>query len=376
MTFSIEIAKQDLEAALRVASITVGSGTDLSGHYLFRLRNGQPEVLSYDMRMFSRAPLKANVDGAEGDAFTVEAWRLDKWVSSVGDGVLTLTSSEKGEVVIKGPRSRNKLRSLDPSKYPYWDGMVSNAATVGEIVPGVLHRALSLSRSFVSGDENRPELCQVESHNGDLQATNRRAVSSIRIRDLSSMRLRLPGKEIGNVLKFLSEKTTQEQKVVVQDATRAEGGGSATLFLRPDGSYVGVSRPTAAMPQIPLEIKDTTIKLNIDVDEFMGAVRVLLASAPKGHEMVGFSSQGGALVVSMPSDAGGEDTFPLVNSTETNLQDIKFSLGYSYVKMLSDLFGQVKLEFGVHLHAKSGYVSYAHDDPESGAHYYTVFLWQ
>ena len=56
---NIEVAKSDLEDALKVTSTTVGSGTDLSSHYLFRLRGGKAEVLSYDMRVFSGAPFTA-----------------------------------------------------------------------------------------------------------------------------------------------------------------------------------------------------------------------------------------------------------------------------------------------------------------------------
>ena len=80
----LTVAKSDLEEALKVSSLTVGSGSDLSSHYLFRVQEGEVEILSYDMRVFSRAPLQATVEGDE-DAFTVEAWRLDKWVASVGD---------------------------------------------------------------------------------------------------------------------------------------------------------------------------------------------------------------------------------------------------------------------------------------------------
>ena len=65
---NIEVAKKDLEVALKVASTTVGSGSDLSSHYLFRFREGQAEVLSYDMRVFSRAPFTATVDAPHLEA--------------------------------------------------------------------------------------------------------------------------------------------------------------------------------------------------------------------------------------------------------------------------------------------------------------------
>ena len=379
---NIEVAKSDLEAALKVVSTTVGSGADLSSHFLFRFHDGQTEVLSFDMRVFSRSPFTSNcVEGGDGDAFTVEAWRLDNWISSVGDGVLTLASDEKGEVVAKGPRSRIKLRSLDPSRFPFWDGLLSNATSMGEISPAVLHRAISLSKTFVSTDDtNRPELCQIESNEGMVQATNRRAVSSVKVRDLPGLSLRIPGKDLTTVLKFLSDKTTLESDVEVQEGSREGTAGAAVIFSRPDGSYVGVSRPTVPMPKLPIDVDERTMSLSLNVDEFMGAVDVLLSSAPKGHETVTFASKDGALVVSMPSDAGGEDEYPLITSTESGLGDITFSIDYAYVRSLADQFDLDTVELGVHERGRGGYVSFLYEDEgsteDSGNQYHTVIVWR
>jgi len=377
---NIEVAKQDLEAALKVASTTVGSGSDLSSHYLFRIHEGQTEVLSFDMRVFSRSPFTANTEGDNGDSFTVEAWRLDKWIASVGDGVLTLASGEKGEVIAKGPRSKIKLRSLDPSRFPFWDGLLANASSMGEIDPAVLHRAISLSKTFVSTDDtNRPEICQIESNEGVMQATNRRAVSSVKIRDLPSLSLRIPGKDLTTVLKFLSDKSTTGD-VKVLEGTREGAAGAAIIFERLDGSYVGVSRPTNTMPKLPITVADRTMSLSLDVDEFMGAVDVLLSSAPKGQETVFFSSKDGTLVISMPSDAGGVDEYPLITSTEKGLNDITFGIDYAYIRSLADQFDLDTLDLGVHERGRGGYVSFLYEDEgateDSGNQYHTVIVWR
>ena len=376
---NIEVAKQDLEAALKVVSTTVGSGTDLSSHYLFRIRDGKAEVLSYDMRVFSLSPFTATVDGEDGDAFTVEAWRLDKWISSVGDGVLSLGSDTKGEVVAKGPRSRVKLRSLDASRFPFWDGLLANADTMGSIAPGVLHRAVSLSKTFVSTDDtNRPELCQIEANEGSVKATNRRAVSSVMVRDLPDLSLRVPGKDIPTMLRFLSDKNTQENDVDLLQAFREEGVVAAIILRRPDGSYVGFSRPTNAMPKLPIETEESSITMTLNMDEFMGAVAVLLSSAPKGHEVVTFASKNGSLVVSMPSDAGGVDEYPLVVSQESGMEELTFSLDYSYIKSIADQFDLDDVSLGIHQRGRGGYVSFMHDDDatnQTGNQYYTVIVW-
>jgi hypothetical protein len=379
---NITVAKSDLEEALKVSSLTVGSSSDLSSHYLFRVSEREVEILSYDMRVFSRTPLRATVEGDDG-AFTVEAWRLDKWVSSVADGALSLKLGEGGEVTAKGPRSKIKLRSLDASRFPYWDGLLSEATSIGTLAPAVLYRALNLSKSFVSTDDtSRPEICQTEARSGVLQATNRRAVSSVTVRSLPSLNLRVPGKDLSMVLKFLSDKYTEENDVEVQEASRpaGAGGGACALFLRPDGSYVGISRPTAEMPTLEVNAEDTGVALSLNVDEFNRALDILLASAPKGHEAVEFRAEGEGLVLSMPSAAGGSDSYPMIFSTQTGLGSTVFSLDYSYIKSIADLFGLDMVDLSVHVRQRGGYVSFAHED-EGGAEakanaYYTVIVWR
>jgi len=380
---NIEIAKSDLVEALNVSSLTVGSGSDLSSHYLFRVQDGAVETLSYDMRVFSRVPLTCKHEGDDGDAFTVEAWRLDKWVNSVGDGVLTLATGENGEVLAKGPRAKIKLRSLDPSRFPYWDGLMAEAEETGKVDPSTLHRALTLSKWFVSTDDtSRPEICQAEATEGVLQATNRRAVSSVKMLDLPDLNLRIPGKDLGTVIRFLQDKYTMENPVTVQEASRpaGSGGGSCAVFLRPDGSYIGVSRPTAAMPTLEVKPTDIEVSVELNVEEFHNAVAVLSASAPKGHEAVTFQSKDGGLTLSMPSAAGGEDEYPLIHSTESSLGDTVFTLDYTYIRAIADLFALDNVKFGVHSRKSGGYVSFQYEDDteeeDTGNQYYTVIVWR
>jgi hypothetical protein len=253
---------------------------------------------------------------------------------------------------------------------------------MGEVAPAVLHRALSLSKNFVSSDDtNRPNICQIEANEGTLMATNRQVVSSILVRDLNNLSLRLKAKDIPTVLKFLSDKTTQDSDVELLEARREEGGGEAALLVtRPDGSYIGVSRSTLAMPRLPIEVEETDMRLNLDVTEFFGAIAVLLASAPKGHETVKFASTDSALVISMPSDAGGEDEYPLITSTATGLGDLTFSLDYSYLGAIVDQFDLDSISLGVHQRGRGGYVSFIYEDEgateDSGNQYHTVIVWR
>jgi len=380
----IEIEKQDLVDALAVVGITVGAGgSDLSSHYLFRGHKGGVEVLSYDMRGFACAPLTCTFEGEDAEAFTVEAWRLDKWVSGVGAGTLSLSSSGGGDVHASGPRSKVRFRSLDPSKFPYWDGLVSKAEDVGSISPSSFGRALNLARWFVSGDDtSKPELCQLEAVSGVLWATDRRALSSVEILSLPSLNVRIPGKDVGSLITFLGNAGTQGSDIIIREASRSmeEGGGSCAIFARPDGCYVGVTRPTSQFPKLDVDreaVDDAT--LSLDKDELNAGLAVLLASAPKGHESVTFRCDGesGNVYISMPCEAGGSDEYPLSLASVKGDFDQDFTIDFPYLQGISDTFGLSTLDLGINKRGRGGFVSFrSSDEGESGNKYYTVIVWR
>ena len=376
----IEVAKADLEAALGIAAITVGAGADLSSHYLFRIRGEGVEVLSFDVRGFSCSPLAASFEGDSGDAFTVESWRLDKWVSGVGDGTLTLKALE-GDVHASGPRSKVRFRSLDPSKFPFWDDLLSSAEDVGSVSPASLGRALNLARWFVSADDtSKPELCQVEAIDGVLWATDRRALSSVEIPVLPDLNVRIPGKDVGSVIRFLDDKETAGRDVIIRSACRTpeDGGGACAVFIRPDGCYVGVTRPTSQFPKLDVnrDAEDEAL-LKIDKDEFNAGISVLLASAPKGHESVTFKCSSDQVSLSMPSEAGGRDEYPLSLASLTGGEEYEFTIDFPYLQGIAETFGLDSLSLGLNRRGRGGFVAFRSEDEGENANcYYTVIVWR
>lgn len=386
----IEVAKVDLESALVVAGIAVGSGSDLSGHYLFRVVPGEDskvEILSYNQRIFARAPLTCNCELTEEDktkAFTVEAWRLDKWLSGVSTGILSLTSDNKGDVVAKAPKSKIHMRSLDPNKFPYWDSLKSNSQDAGEVSTVTLVRALSLSKGFISSDDtNKPEICQVESVNGVLQATDRKALALVEVPFLANTNLRIAGKDVGSVTRFLGLKT-ETNTITVSTAERpaGQGSGACAFFTRADGSYLGVSKPTLAFPSLKVDQNSPPdAEFEMDMGDFKSAVAILSASAPKNHETVRFRHLDGKIVVSMPSEAGGEDEYPLVPKGDIQNGDLiseGFSIDYPYLEDISEAFGLDSLKIGITKRGKGGFISVKHVDEDTlgGNKYYTVVVWK
>ena len=379
----IEVSKVDLESALSVSGLTVGSGTDLSSHYLFRRVDAGVEVLAYDMRTFSGIPLKCNVEGDE--PFTVEAWRLDKWLSGVADGVLTITSDTSGEVTAKGTKGRIRLRSLDPSKFPYWDRLYSEAKSDGSIAATTLLRAVNVSKCFVSSDDTtKPEICQIEAINGTLWSTDRRALSHVRVA-MPELNVRLPGKDVYTLLCFLSLKDTllSDVEVLTSERSASEGGGACALFRRADGGYVGITRPTVAFPKLDVNPDNQdAASFTLDLSDFKAAISILSASAPKNHDTVRFRYVDGRVLASMPSDAGGDDDYPLTVKGEIVNGDVfggdGFTVRHQYIKSIADSFDVAELKLGVNTRGKGGFIGVRHTDAEEsgGTDYFVVLVWK
>lgn len=385
----ITVAKTDLHNALSIVGITVESGNDLSGHYLFRIKEGAVQILSYGLRTFSLAPVTAaEFEGDEGDAFTVEASRLNQWMAGVsGTKALTIQSDEEGQVTLQGEKTKTRLRSLDPTKFPFWDDLLSKGEVVGVIAPGALSRALACSRWFVSQDDtSKPELCQVEALDGVLWATDRRALSSVVMPRLPDLSVRIPGKDVPSVLRFLNEKRTQEEseiEVIQAERDVKDGGGACMVLRRTDGVYIGVTRPAASFPTLNVDRnEEDQASLKFSREEFGAAINVLLAGAPVNHPSVTFRySEKGGVTLSMPCEAGGEDDYPLSSAEVMNGEkwDSEFVIDYAYIKGIADTFGLETVEIGVNKRGRGGFVSFRHSDVEDdgkGNDYYSVIVWR
>ena len=373
----IEVAKTDLEVALQVVRLVVGTtGNDLSTHYLFRVGpNAEAEVLAFHQRLFSSTALKCNVEGDEGDAFTVEAWRLDKWLNGVSGTSLTLGSGDGGNVNASGGRSKIRLRSLDPTKFPYWDTTFSEAEDVGSVSSVQLAAALGYSKRFVAAeDTTRPAISQVEVIDGVLWASDRRTVSLVEVDGLEKSNLRVAGKDLGTLARFLSLKDSGSTGLLQHDA--------AFFFVRDDGSHLGVSRPQAEFPllKVDREAADEAL-FTVSADDLRSAVAVLSASAPKDNTNVRVRANGKGVVLSMASEAGGDDEYPVACSSIENADvfaEEGFVVDYPYILGIIDHFGLGDLNLGVNRRGKGGYVAFRHAEQfgTSDSNYHTVMVWR
>ena len=381
----IEVAKPDLEAALQVVSIgTASTGSDLTTHYVFRYMadDNTVQVLSNNNRLGCSMPIpgcKAHVDG-DVSAFTVESWRLNKWIAAVEDAVLTLEFTD-GNVKATSPKGSVKFQSLDPEGFPYWDDTLGDTATGTTIAAKRLQGALSHVKLFISDkDTTTPKLAVTEILNESLQATDKGALAVVTIGDLKTSNLRIHGKDLGQVLAFLGG--CGDEAVEVKEHDRC-------LFLvRQNGGLLSVGRPHHAFPDIALDKKpDDPHWWSVKTDELQSAINALSASASKEDTRLNFALNDGMVGLSMTSASGDRVTLSLeaqergsLENAPVGMPEAGFDIAYPYLLKLLGQCRDETIKFGLNPQLdkksgkpKGGWVRFRED--RGGDDYLTLLVW-
>lgn len=378
----LKVAPDYLLSALRIANLCVGNKGGISAHFLFRVRDGSAEILSKSTRTFSVCPVTCTteVEEDEDPRFTVEAWRLIKWVNTINSGNNAITLSHKdGEVTAKCGRSKVKFRSLDPNGFRGWDSLYQQAEDCCEVDPPVFSRAIAAGRIMVSQEDTlKPENCQLVAWGESLAATDQKGVVNVSL-PYEGLNLRVPFKDISTIQKFIEDKDTVENPVYIKEAKRAkeDGGSEFDFFVRPDGTYIGVARLALLPAKVLTPGKDQKCHayINLHSEEFQTGLAVLTASAPKGHHTAHFSISGESVTLSMPSAAGGKDSYPMIHTqAEEGGEDLEFFIDYHYFIDLFGLFNVSELRVGVYKAGDKGYVSVYHDDSDDDANSYSFAI--
>lgn len=346
----IEVAKPDLEAALKVASIGTTSGSDLTSHYVFRCKGeDQVEVLSNNARVGISMPIAGcKVTRSEGpSSFSIEAWRLNKWITGVEDTVLTL-SLEDSTVKATSPRGKAMFQTMDPAQFPFWDQLFE-ATEAGTKVPAPrFHSALSQVRLFLSDKETtNPRLSQTEIASGALQATDKGAFVAVVLPEFASSHLRIHGKDIGQVLSFLSNCGTEAVEVRENDRC---------LFLvREDGGVISVGRPTQNFPEVVIPTdKEDPAWWDVRVVDLRKAINFLVAAAAKEDTRMNFRLEDNLVMVSMSSATGERSSLGIEALAQGEQENLKppvpsegFDVPYPYLlKVLGEWRGDA-IRFGL-----------------------------
>lgn len=370
----IKASKADLETALRVADIGLaGSGSDLATHFLFRVREGGVEILSFNQRICTAVPLKCQYEGEDGDAFTLEGKRISRWLGGVGDVAIEIQTVDIGEVRVSSPRSTIDIPSLDPAKFPFWDKTFSDAKSVASVASERLAGAFNYAKSFIYDTEtNLPEISQVELVSGSLWATDKKAVTLITLDGLADAGFRVHGKDVASVTKFLGLKETADVEILEHDRT--------VFFRRAGGAVIGASRPIAKFPTLKVD-KDgeDAIWWEIKTEELLRGIQCLSAAADWDSTQLKFSfdADSGKVVLAVTTVNGKENVYPIECIEQNNaeeLPDSGFWLNYPYLSHIVGHFGGGTLKFGINQHKKGGYVRFRHASGDD--EYLTVLVWR
>lgn len=366
----MKVNSSDLEAALKVTHVTVGSASDISSHYTFRERGGRLEVLSYDGRTFSSC-LVPNVTPDDGATFTVEARRIHMMLESVGANQSLEVSVADSEVVVKGPRGKVTFSSLDPAMFPYWDDVLSGAKTTATIQADRLSAAFNHAKQFIYDQEGKaPHLCLAEFRKGVLHSTDQMAVSLVRVPGMEESGLRVYVKDLGNLLSFLG--TAKGTDVEVLETDRA-------FFLRrPDGAVFGETLYNHSFPPVNVDwdlVDDETWE--VPQEDLLAAIKFLQSGAKLDEPRVRFHREGESLTLSMVSVSGKPLPLTLTLTSVVQKDGAKgvpdFSVTDVYLgKMLN---GNVnpKIKLGVTKKSAGGWVRIMDDrGPDT---YLTTLAW-
>lgn len=325
----LTIKTETLQGALATTQPALNSsGQDISGHYLFRVKDDTAEVLTFSGRLFASCPLETtslDTTGADAPMFTVEGKRLQQWLSAVNSEEVSLTFKGDGQVVATSTRGEVILLSLDPSSFPFWDDVLAKVEEDDiHVVDGArFSGALKHLGSFVSSDDTKnPNICVAEvSHEDDsgergaFKATNHVSLTKVDVAGLNKSTLRIHGQDISSLVRFLSK---------VKENVQIYEHEYSMFVVRPDGGLFGWSRFSKGLPAIRLgKLDSTSFVWKVKPEDVLSAVQFLLAGAAKEQRDVHLKVEDGDPVLSMPAAyASGMTTVQLDGqSTEPEEDD-------------------------------------------------------
>lgn len=377
----VVISKSDLEKALQVTNNTVASGAvDISTHFVFRYtEDDKLEILSYSGRLFSSAICSGATvtDTDEHTAFTIEAKRLNLWLSAVGDCALTFTFNPVGKVTkAKSPMGSQTFRSLDPSAFPYWDDVVNDANETASVPANFMKNALSHLRKFVSSDDTkRPSFCVTEARDGLILAASQGLLSAVGIQDFATdNKLRANGKNVSSIVSYLNIFEEGTISICEHD--------NFVLYRASDGSMLGESRDNHSFPNVALKLDDPTDhQWLIDVADLKNAMIFLKSGAPHEDNRLKFKYQDGNTIQVGMCVAGpdGGDTFvELQTFAQTKKDDDvdtvdTFELHYKNLDMVLGTIKDDRINLGVSKKNSSGLVRL--DSTLNGNQYVSMLTW-
>jgi len=352
---NIKISIEDLRAALGFVRPCVSAGGgDITSHYVFRPNGGTVSVYSFSGKTFSSTPMAGAV--VEGEhSFTVEAKRLDLWLKTLADNIeIELTfDKDSSEVSATAPRGRNMFQSLDPSTFPWWDGLLEAATETAVVRADQLCSALQHARAFVCGEEHQmPHLCVVEARGGRLYSTDTTGAAFVEVPGMEKSTIRIHGKDLSTAMSFLGQLGSDE--ISIMEAPQAQ------FFIHNGDTCFGESRPKDAFPELTINEEDFHEAWEMPTDEVSTAIRFLASGASWDDNRLAVERNSeGEVVFSMTSTSGktlvqhvDADCSPEVPTENP----YGFSISHNHLLRLLNLCSHDKVEMRCKTVSKGGWI--------------------
>jgi hypothetical protein len=313
-----EVARRDLDAALQVVLPAVSSaGTDISSHLALRAHPteaGKIEILAYTGRLMAGASFVATITG-EPQSFTVEGWRLKKWLDAVTEDTVLVFDYKKSQgisdttvTLLNDDEKRQFFPSLDPSHFPYWDRTLADAKVTATLPGDRLKDALFRSKLFTAEDEAKNQgMCVSEVRDGVLTSTNKSTLCMITVPALKASTIRVHNKDAGALIAFLGLAKTDLVEVLEHERS--------FFFRRPDGSYIGETRFHESFPAIAQPKNQGHYIWEFPAEQAKHAMNGLLAGAAKLDDRLTLRQSGGRVVFGMDASGGKQATWPVTLTT-------------------------------------------------------------
>ncbi len=273
----IQLTKRDLESALSTVMVCSTSGTDIYSNIYFRVEDGDFRILSSNGRAGVIVPVVTTSIDGEG-TFAVESWRISKWISSVGDSALTFEVDGK-KLSIKSDKTTLHFPCLGSDEFPFWDAVWEKASEQDPSVVGAdfLSQSLTRVKSFVAQDRDTdsPQFAVTETFGNQMAGADATIMAQVESPLWEGMQLRIHGKDISTVTKFL--KTAKKGDVKIYPSE------SETFIERADGAVFVIAKPPTEMVKRTLpSTVDFTFK--VSKSELESAMSALLATANKDED--------------------------------------------------------------------------------------------
>lgn len=368
----LELSKKDFDVCITNNSITVGAGTDIFCSFVFVVKNDMLHIYSSNGRAGILSKINLLQDASREDVvFAVEAWRVRSW-SSVSSSDIFTFQYDKGSLTLKDNLGSVTFPCSSADLFPFWDKTFEDAQDSKERVSSeFLKKAFTFVKPFIADSESdRPEIAVTESSNGVLSATNALVLASVRSEVFDRIPMRVHGKDLSTLLKFLA--TCKGEPVEVYPSDKA-------LFIEKEGGTIfTLARPSVPMKKLVVP-DEKHMFVSVENKKFVQGIKKLASALPKDEDKIYLRIKGNDLVLSDGTDKNEMSIPCSVEKHKGELPDDGFSFTFEYLLKILSFYDIEPLKMGIILYEKDEQIlggMVCVEDEKDDAKYTSDLVWQ